>query len=409
MRFLIRIPNSGLDEKIFLLLLFLIINPISYARINPAIISAVSIAWVVFSYCSVPKTFSGCMESPMFVLAAIYPISLFLYSFRSDVVFEKRSVVDCVIILSMLFYLRKNGRNTIKSKLRFVLLYLMLIASYSIVALMHNPMVSRMMAGHREYGNLLIGGYNTVYGLVLFSLAILGIAISKKKYRVGYFLFVVFILMSQYAMALGLLATGTILVIFEKNKKVSNIFGLCIILLIMLILLFPQEFAAGIVSVSDCFPEGTFQKYRIRQLGEIISGFIEQGIIVSKTTEGTVSRIDLYRITFETISNNLMWGAGNTSRQLVGGHATFLDAIAQYGLLCGSVLVITRICLFAKIMKLIPCQYRYCYRIVALLYFALGFLNTINDMMISMIVYLAIPYLFIIEGNSRIDNKTVKR
>ena len=212
-----------------------------------------------------------------------------------------------------------------------------------------------------------------------------------------YGLFAVFILMSQYVTASILLAIGSVFVVLKNNSMLRNVFLICVCACLLLVLYYPQGIVDGLFAVSDWFPQNTFQNSRMRQLGEVVSGTISQGVIASKTAAGSIHRIDLYRITLDTIRENPMWGAGNMSIQSIGGHATFLDMIAKYGVICGGVYFFTKIfCLF-KIIRAIPAQYRYYYRIVGILYISLGFLNAINDMMISMIVFLAIPYLFIIE------------
>lgn len=392
--------SLGVDEVIVYILLFLVINPISYARISPVVVMIATLIWFLSAYNASPGNMGKCITSPLFINICIYPILLVIYSIRSDIRFEKKSIADCVIVLMMLYYMGKN-----KEKLhKFIVGYLVIISGYSIIVLLRNPMISRIMAGESaKYGNFLTGGYNTVYGLVFLSVAILGLIVNDKyrnhRNSLIFMLFATFIVLSQYVTALILLVLGSVLIFCGRNRFWKTFFVMCFVIGITLLILFPDFIVSLLFSISKWFPEGTFQRYRIQQLGELIVNF-RQGIVSSTTTEGSVVRVDLYKITFDTIKSNFLWGVGNVSKKLTGGHATFLDVIAEYGVICGGVFIFTRVCLFFQILKFVPEQYKYCYRIIGFLFILLSIINTTNDMGISVIIYLEIPYLFLVSNET---------
>lgn len=403
MSFKMSLPRFGFDEILFFLLLFLIINPISYDRINSVIISSVAVAWVFFAYFSAPKILTWCMRNKLFLVSAIYPMILFLYSFRTDVTFEKRSFIDCLIILSMLFYLRKKNVTAIRRQCKFILAYLIAISFHSIFVLKDDPTISRRMAGFaKEYGDFLTGGFDTVYGIMFLALVILGISLERKKwkYLLIYILFLLFILMAQYAIAIIFLGFGSLLIFLWKNKACRRMFGICMGGLLCLVLLYPQGIVSALVFVSDLIPDGNLQKYRVLQLSVSIDGFIRYGMVNLGTITGWDNRLDTYRISFDTIMKYPLWGAGNVSRELIGHHSAFLDAIASYGVLLGGIFFFVKVFCLVKVLRLVPDSYKYCYCIIAMMYVALGFFNPLNYAMLSMVVYLAVPYLFIAEDGS---------
>lgn len=393
----------GQDEIFLLILLFLIINPISYSRISPFILIGLSVIWLLAAITVSQHSMSKSLTNKMFAVTCIYPILLLLYSVRADVLFEKKSFMDCIIILIFLYNINRRSIKLIEKQMKFMMLYLILIALYTIYQLILNPRVSRLMAGSAAtYGNFLTGGYNTVYGVMLLSLALLGVITktkAKSKYLPILVVFVVFIILSQYTTAFLLLMIGFIMIIFNKKKAWRIIFmflaGACIIFVII----FPEIVSGYISYLAHLFPTGTFQRYRIQQLAELIVNF-SNGNYGSTTTEGTIIRVDLYREMGKTIGNNFFFGVGNADRTLIGSHATFLDVIAKFGIFCGGAYVFARLYLLRKISMMIPGIYSRYYKVIGAIYMALSLLNTTDDMMISTVIFVAIPFIFLLNDKS---------
>lgn len=405
----------GFDELLLLILLFLIINPVSYSRISPFILIGLSIVWLLFANIVSPQSFSRSVTNKLFVATMVYPFLLLLYSLRSNVLFEMKSFMECVIIFIFLYCINRKNHNTIEKVQKFVFFYLIVIAAYTSCQLLSNPLISRMMAGSADkYGNFLTGGYNTVYGIMLLSLAVLGvIRQSKAKYKFLpiFVLFSIFILLSQYTTAFLLLLLGVIMIVFEKNKKLRNFLLLFLIASIIFVILFPEIVSRYILSLAHLFPSEAFQRYRMEQLAEMTINF-NNGNYDSATMEGTVSRVDLYRVTMNTIGNNFFLGAGNADRALIGGHATFLDVIAKFGIICGGAYVFTKLYLIRKISQMIPYIYSGYYRMIGIIYVVLSLLNTTDDMMISTIIFVIIPFFFLLndfkkDSSDRIISKEI--
>lgn len=398
----------GQDEIFLFILLFLIINPISYSRINPFILVVLSVIWLLAANIVSRHSMSKSLTNKMFVVTCIYPIFLLLYSVRADVLFEKKSAMDCIIILFFLYSINRRNTRSIEKQMKCIMLYLTLISVYTIYQLTLNPLVSRLMAGSAAiYGNFLTGGYNTVYGVMLLSLALIGVITKtkvKSKYLPVLVIFVVFILLSQYTTAFLLLTIGTVMIIFNKKRAWRIIFLIFVSACITFVVIFPEIVSGYISYLAHLFPSGTFQRYRIQQLAELIVNF-SNGNYGSTTTEGTIIRVDLYREIGKTIGDNFFFGVGNADRTLVGNHATFLDVIAKYGIFCGGTYVFARLYLIKKISTMIPDTYQGYYKIIGVIYIVLSLLNTTDDMMISTMIFVTIPYIFLLNSTDQSYSK----
>ena len=332
-----RFCSVQLDSVLFYLLVFLVINPISYARISSLFIFLGFLFWLIFAYAKNTSKIRKIIGNPVFLTSCIFPITLIFFSWRADVIFEKRCILDSMIVMLMLFYFHSD-RNSIHIKSSFILGYLFIIAIYSSYMLLQDPMISRLMAGEADvYGNSLTGGYNTVYGVMIFTLGLLGVALRKEKGSTKYYLFAfcffIFVLLSKYVIALVMLIIGGVAVLSEHSRFLRITIFVMAFLILFTFLFYPFFLQSISFAISDLFPQGDFEGNRWHQIGDLIIQF-RTGNFTSNTSLSPVTRIDLYKQTFDAFVSNPFWGVGNTGTAMynAGEHATVLDNLLSMGL-----------------------------------------------------------------------------
>ena len=401
---LLTIRKINLHEIFAIVFLFLVYNPVSYARINPLVVMSAGIMWLFSAFKTNPKAVARSVNDKIFIVSLLFPLILLVLSLRSDVQFEKRCLMEPIFVLFFLFYVKAENRKAMIIITDFLIGYIIIISLNTIFMLGIDPDISRMMAGSsRTYGNFITGGYGTVYLLVLLTTALFSFYLDNKhckwriltvqnsKILIICLLFTVFIIRSRYTTAILILVFGMTAEFIGHKKERRLVFGIIMGGGVLFLLFQTNALSPLLMNLSMWFPEG-ISRNRIHQLADVILN-LSNGIVSSKASFGSLQRVDLYLLSFNTIRENWVLGVGNLDILLYGGHMTFLDAMAKYGIFFGGIYISTRVYVLYAIATKFLTKYRVLYKILIFLFIILSFLNITDDLMILSTMFILIPFL----------------
>ncbi|HBL84304.1 MAG: hypothetical protein A2Y17_07390 [Clostridiales bacterium GWF2_38_85] len=231
------------------------------------------------------------------------------------------------------YYLQEEASWSKKTVFKYLLILQTFIVITTIIGLIEYPKAARDLA---SYVNTLviyyiknIGGYDFIYGSVLFIPCLLYYSRFVKYKIIIYFIIllnIICIVMSQYTLALILLILAVIYMFLKKYCKntTSLIIAYIGAFIIMLISIAPKSF---FYSVAD-----TFYKYSLNAVGDKIIDFYTS--ISRGEFFGTIGdRIDLYTNSLKAFTNHPLTGSVFFNNTVLGGHAELLDILGACGLL----------------------------------------------------------------------------
>lgn len=394
----------------FLAVLFClwIINPLSYKTIHQAIILCLGLLWCMTAYYRDGRLFQQIIANKIFLVSCIYPLFLLLVSMRADVRFEKKFVIEPLIVLIFLYYYYQKSQTMINCLPKCCIAYYTVISVYTTILLFINPYVARFLAStaHEDLASPLTGGYESVYCIMFLAIALIGVQLKGMKGDKGLIwlilLYLLFIIKSQYVMAFLLLAGGVLLMFAAKKQRYMYMFMLLLIICAMLLFFGFIDVPLILYRIGELLPESFF-KTRAYALSGFISNLMD-GVVSSQSSLGTISRLDIYMTSINSFLNNIIFGVGNVDEiGLVGNHATFLDELARYGIFGGGLYITTRLYMLFGVKKMIPQNSRNMYSVLIFVFMLMGFFNTMKRSDFILLLVLIIPYFYERYGESKIE------
>ncbi|MGM7634652.1 hypothetical protein [Bacillus sp. Hm123] len=238
------------------------------------------------------------------------------------------------------YYMHYKKDYVMLGRISFLALTLFFVGSIqTYIGLEKYPLASRMLATGAvdplSFKTAGIGGFGFVYSGVFIGIVCCYLLFSKLYYINIYckmFTLVTLVSISMmvikasYTIAVMILFTGIISVLFIKGKK--TLFFL-IFLLVFFLLFFPKELIGYfLLDIAELFRENDTLNTKLSDLA--------QGFIGSGAGEQTAYRSELYLQSFKTFLANPLFGIygplGSEFNAEVGEHSGWLDLMAYYGL-----------------------------------------------------------------------------
>ena len=402
----------GIFDLVSCVFVIWILNPMSHEYYNPICICLISLVWMLFAYMSNKKCFTKALCSRIFFCSLIYPIVMNIYALLGHSRFEKSSLgIPILVLFYMYFYYRKDVR---KNRLIYYvgIFYILSISIYTLIQLYGNHDISRLLAnGDRQDKAQLVSpftaGYYEIYSYVFLTIVIFKEFITTKsklnsvKFLLILMLLSVLFIKAQYTIAVLLFVFGIALLQFER-RNIWMILMLSVIALLGIISLLETDGVSHLIySISNVIPEGIL-KNRIIQIGDLLTKETPK-----LRTNGAVTRFTLYNISWNTFISHPIFGVADreilSNRDLIGGHSTFFDRLAQYWIFGGGIYISSKIYILVKICKTLPQKWRYVYSINILLYILLTVLNTShrNNLFLMLAVFIPIFVIYMDDNNNK--------
>ena len=253
--------------------------------------------------------------------------------------------INCLIALFLycifIFYKDRKDCDKFKRLLLLIIVADLLIkVIYSIQQISINPAIIKQMstegASADRQVSILIADYSTVYACVAISVFLLGVfkGIQSKGWKTitltTLAVFLYFIFICSFFMALLLLAYGTICVFFIKKKRNYVMLPLVFLLIVLIARM----------------PLATFCAYMSKQTywSEIIQGKWDDmaKLLAYGSDYAYMSdmRLDLMEESLKTFLQRPLFGVYSLNTKLkIGGHSGWLDGLGNYGILRYSLFV----------------------------------------------------------------------
>lgn len=418
----IRIRSKiSVQEAVSCVFVLWLLNPITHDYLSPAYVIVIAAMWY-FTVNSQNKSAMGkALNSKAFIFAWFYPLFMLIYVAAGHAKLEKSSIGMPLIVLFYMYCYYRNNKKDDSLILKSSIFYFILMASYTLLELKKNPYISRLLANgdkvfKADFLSPLTAGYTEIYYLVFFVISAFGAALIYKKRNFRYFyalliaLLLFLFIRAQYTIAILLVLLGTALAWFTRyrNKSVWLVFvNMFFIILLMFLIFGTDSLAEFVYLVSDMIPDGIL-KNRVIQIGDLFYS----GNPMMQGRNGAVVRFQLYSKSWNTFLSNFFFGVGDSEMALalVGGHSTFIDRLARYGIFGGGLYIISRIYILILVRKTISDRWKRLYSINMVIFLLLSILNTSNRNSFLMMLIVILPLFFeCIEEKLRIESQYSER
>jgi O-antigen ligase len=399
-----------LNDIVSCILVLWILNPMSHDYISPIYVGMIAAIWYVTASSESRRVMSRALSSKAFLASLVYPLFMVAYVLAGHARFEKSSLGVPLIVAFYMYTYYRNSIRTDRLVIYGSILFIVLMSFYTIVQLKYNPYISRLLArGNTQstagLASPLTAGYNEIYYLVFFAITLIGVLqiYKKRSFQKSHLFLLVLLLFlfikAQYTIAVLLIIMGTVLIYFRKRTVWKLAGGALLVMGGFLLFVAPDIVANGIYAVSHMIPHG-IMKNRVIQIGDLIS----RNAPVIQGSNGAIVRFNLYQESWNTFLESFFFGVGDDESvfvlNLVGGHSTFIDRLAQYGIFGGGLYIFTRIYILREIRKTLPKEWRYLYTVNILVYIIMSVLNTTNRNSFLMMLMVVIPIFLKYLGNS---------
>ena len=302
-------------------------------------------------------------------------------------------------ILLFNYYLMANDYKAIRRLTFFSIGCIVFICITTLIALLTDPMVARLLATGREeltqgLAGRGIGSYGFIYGLVFVAIAVFGSLksglIRKRKIISGIFLalcvFVIF--QASFMFALLILTIALVLLLLNVKSHLKYIVASLILLGLFFVL-------SPVIQNLLVFLSHTVDSDAMSMR------FYELALVMRDgSVEGTVNaagRWRLYMVSLESFLSSPILGIGGhygfgTSIFGIGGHSAFLDELARYGIL-GSGFLFVALFSNAKFVyrSFKDSKQKMVYYCSMLAFFILGLINTLLFVPLAIMAYFVVP------------------
>lgn len=301
------------------------------------------------------------------------------------------------IPIVLMYYLFYNNKRSLIKILIIVMLSAYVITSFTTyMGLLKYADAARILATIADskdanavfWGRLNIGGFETIYSIViLFPMVIC--LYKKKKIPLIIFIgitaiFVLCILQSQYATALLLFFSSFILLFAKKEFKGNKVWYL-IAFAAVLYLIFKPLIADFLTYLSYNIQSTTLAE-RFAFIADSLNG------IENKSDVG--NRIDRYMISINSFLKYPISGMFLFNRYSTGGHSFILDTFGQFGLVGGLAIFLFFKQIFVKLYLPFRDTTYFGYMVWCfILYIGLSFLNPTGFLLVLGFIVPGIAYL----------------
>ena len=389
------------DEILAAITVLLVLNPLAYGKFNPIWTMGVSIIWIVFALIANWNAFAKAITDKVVVASLVFPIVMLINSvFREDIVFEKRCILDVVCILIGRYYYFSRDYKKSTFLVNIMMAYLMIISIVTVFQLRTNSNIARLMASDltASYATPFTGGYGSVYCLVFLLIALFGVVVLRweKRKNITRFIpllaaYAFFILRAQYVMAVLITFVGFLLVFFNQNKKATAV-TIFLFFLALIVYFFSGFHISNLLfRIAENFPVTSFFHTRLIQLGNLMKS-VSNGSIAN-VGQGKWIRFEIYKTTFDAFIKNPLWGIGNQNISEIGNHSSILDLFGGFGLLSGSVILLSKLYMLLKIKIASGNRYRYVQSIISGLFVLFMLINNADRNEFTLVIFGLIPLL----------------
>lgn len=381
------------------LLVALLISP----ETKQLLITAVTCTWGVSALLTNRVAFVKAINTKIVWINLCYPLIITSYCILGNSLFILHSFYLPILWLFAMYYYYLKEDVEIKLTVYVSLFYILLIAMVTICELKSEPQLSRLLASSNpviesNYIPTLTAGYAHIYSSVILSMAFTAVIFTLQKNNIfTFFIFLVeiftclLIFKAGYTMALLLAIFFTALIIFYKCYPKRIRFVVVLGLIILLPFLF--------WGVGKCllwgsqFINNSYTEKRLIELANLLHG---NGI---KENGSVMGRISLYLQSIKTFINHPLLGVGNSNLYrmiLYGGHSTFLDKLACFGIIGGGAYILTFIYNMCHVYRTLRPEWKKNYLYICIVYIIISTINVTDITSISVVLFVLIPYIFII-------------
>ena len=313
----------------------------------------------------------------------------------------------CVFIIMIMYYGHPQRLKAGKFILISWFVDTIISSFYTVYRLIENPMLSRYLAstgGRESLRNVSTAGvlgYNSIYGLVLIVIALVGLVkkmnlITKIGTIICTILFMYTIIQAQFFISILIGAIGIISCILSSDDRLTKrrlISAIPISICVGSIVYFGVVSWIPTIIQSGWLPHFISERlewfYNGVSMNELITS--DRGIVYSKTLASISDTHGLGLIFVDGLEN--------------GGHSELLDKIAIFGVALSIVLFYGFWKVKKYISSLIIEQYSRIYNIVWIMFICFSILNTSLWCPITMVLLLIIPMLIITFSKSSLIEK----
>lgn len=295
------------------------------------------------------------------------------------------------------FYLFCNNKRSMLRYFIIITIFAFVITAVtSYVGLLTDPSAARIIATIADskgsyFINLNmknIGGYNTVYCIVLMFPMIICIYKEKVINRVVMaaivVIFILFLISAQYTTALLLFSISFALLFMSKNFNGKSVKWFIVIGVISVLFLKPvMGYLFG--GLADITVSQTLSD-RFKVISDSFYGI--------KSTIDAASRFDLYARSIDIFTKHPIFGNWVFGDSSIGGHSFILDILGQYGLIGGAALFLMYCQIYLKFY--LPFRNTNYYGYLLYTFFQTILLSTINTgefFLVIVFIAPAIAYL----------------
>ena len=328
------------------------------------------------------KLFKNILPLLFFILLSLLSLVLFKMEYVS--LFLK-SILYLIIIYSQYLYYENSDIKWKKRILLILAIDYICLAISTIRELNINPNISRLLAtGNLEYV-MNVGGYSFIYSSIIFIYYCIDQILNNNR-KIIYIcllcLLVTLLFKGGFTISYLLFAICLIIYIIMKLKNKKKYFSL---FLIITTIVFSFSYLVPILlnNVKKSENVNYEVRYRASELLKFYNG---------ENIDGTDmdSRLFQYQISINQFSNNIF--VGTFGEQSPGGHASWLDLLASFGLLSIAVFVFQHN-FFRGVLRKIDKSKKPLFITIVLLYYFQGLINTVLFFNTFLYVFFAIPIL----------------
>lgn len=302
------------------------------------------IAALLFAFLFLLMMFAGTQTSSQWKL--LFCVGLYLGmriisnqngDFQSFILNNIQTLILLLFSVLCFFFLE---RGCIGKKLEFIFWAILFIYPVWMLLTLHeyatNPYISRMLAGNGtvdvyEYSSQGIGGYGTIYSVVLFIPLLLFALRNRRLFSraqnllilINLILSVLLVLRAGYTLALIALIAGVVSMASVRRKSVGTaiVLFLSFTLLVLLYLFFQDSINTFLTRVS----QNTLYQNKVKDITRLLVTGDSVGSVQSRTLR--------YSYSLQVFLQYPLAGCGNDT--MTGGHSAILDLLASCGLIGG--------------------------------------------------------------------------
>lgn len=271
----------------------------------------------------------------------IYTVVAFLLGvsfYASPIYFLSASILLILPGIIYLYYIELDRHLYLKKLAYFSIIPCVITCALTLSVLSIYPDASRVLATASEeksiYMSMGTGGYGFVFGLTFMITAIAKAITTKKHIWKKAFLIVCLIYMffliikASYTMSIILTTLGIVLVLINKNKK--TIILCAFITLLLCIFVNGNILSSAITNFAGLFSNDSLVQLKLLDTADYFAD--------SNSSIYASGRIELYETSLKSFIAYPLFGDLFFGNATFGGHSSWLDTLAKYGL-CGGIIL----------------------------------------------------------------------